>query len=33
MNNVVTLNGQAYPGPPPAHEMREMHIETNYEFF
>jgi hypothetical protein len=33
MNNVVTLNGLAYAGPPPAHEIREMLIETIYDFF
>jgi hypothetical protein len=33
MNNIVTLKGQAYAGPPPAHEIREMLIETIYDFF
>ncbi len=32
MNNVVTLNREAYAGPPPAHEMREMLIETIHDF-
>jgi hypothetical protein len=33
MNNIVTLKGQAYAGPPPAHEIREMLVETIYDFF